>query len=163
MPYCPYVQGQRLLLLRGRGYREGMPLEVRYGRYVQVDVVPGLKGEVGGPLDDEVDHPGGQYHPRGDVALSLVRQGVVEADGLLDDEEAAGAHEPLPEVGGVEQHQQPEYQVQEVRPVEDLVIDNNVSKIPLNISFSRYKVHIVLYLLSIYLFWRLFCPYYSKI
>ena len=97
-----------------------MPLEGRNRRNIQEDIISGLKVKVWRSLDNKVDHLGGQDNAVGDVALALIGEGVVEAERLLDDEEAAGAYEPLPEVGGVEHHQRPEHKVQEVRPVEDL-------------------------------------------
>ena len=116
----PDMQGDGVRLLRCRGDRERMPLEVRDGRNIQEYVVARLEVEVRRPFDDQVDHLGGQDHAVGYVALALVREGVVEAERLLEDEEAAGPDEPLPEVWRVKHDQRPEHQVQEVSPVEYL-------------------------------------------
>jgi len=97
-----------------------MPLELGNRGDVEVDIVAGLEGEVGRPLDDQVDHAGGQDDPRGDVALALVGERVVEAEQLLPDKDGKGADNPFPEVDRVEDEQQPEDQVEEVGPVEDL-------------------------------------------
>jgi hypothetical protein len=50
-----------------------MPLKLGNRRDVEVDIVPGLEGEVGGPLDDQVHHLGGEDDACGDVALALRR------------------------------------------------------------------------------------------
>ena len=97
-----------------------MPLKLSNGGNVEVDIVAGLEGEVGRPLDDKVDNPGGEDDPGGDVALALVGERVVEAEQLLADKDGKGADNPLPEVDGVEDEEQPEDQVEEVGPVEDL-------------------------------------------
>ncbi len=69
----PDVEGEGVRLLRGRGNGERMPLKLGNRRDVEVDIVPGLEGEVGRPLDDEVHHLGGEDDPGGDVALALRR------------------------------------------------------------------------------------------
>jgi hypothetical protein len=69
----PDVEGEGVRLLRGRGDGKGMPLKLSNRRDVEVDIVAGLEGEVGGPFDDEVHHLGGKDDARGDVALALRR------------------------------------------------------------------------------------------
>ncbi len=96
------MEGEGVSLLRRRGDGEGVPLELGNGGDVEVDIVAGLEGEVGGPLDDEVHHLGGKDDASGHVALPLVGEGVVEAEQLLHYEDGEGADDPLPEVDGVE-------------------------------------------------------------
>ncbi len=69
----PDVEGEGVRLLWGRGDGEGMPLKLSNRRNVEVDIVAGLEGEVGRPLDDEVHHLGGEDDASGDVALALRR------------------------------------------------------------------------------------------
>ena len=114
------MEGEGVGLLGRGGDGEGMPLKLSNGGNVEVDIVAGLEGEVGRPLDDKVDNPGGEDDPGGDVALALVGERVVEAEQLLADKDGKGADNPLPEVDGVEDEEQPEDQVEEVGPVEDL-------------------------------------------
>ena len=120
MSHGPDVQGDGVRLLRRRRDRERMPFEVGDGRNIQEYVVARLEVEVRRSFDDQVDHLGGQDHAVGYVALALVREGVVEAERLLEDKEAAGTDEPFPEVWCVKHYQRPEHQVQEVSPVENL-------------------------------------------
>ena len=122
MSHGPDVQGDGVRLLRRRRDGERMPFEVGDGRNIQENVVARLEVEVWRSFDDQVDHLGGQHHAVGDVALALVREGVVEAERLLEDEEAAGTDEPLPKVGRMQNATQPEGKVKEVSPVEDLHI-----------------------------------------
>jgi hypothetical protein len=69
----PNVEGEGVRLLRCRRDGEGMPLKLGNRRDVEVDIVTGLEGEVGGPFDDKVHHLGGEDDPGGDVALALRR------------------------------------------------------------------------------------------
>jgi hypothetical protein len=50
-----------------------MPLKLGNRGNVEVDIVPGLEGEVGGAFDDEVHHLGGEDDAGGDIALALRR------------------------------------------------------------------------------------------
>ena len=54
--------------------------------------------------------------------------GLVEADHLLQGEDAEGADEPLPKVGRMQNATQPEGKVKEVSPVEDLHIKQSVTE-----------------------------------
>ena len=107
-------------LLRRRADGEGVPLEGGYGRDVDEDVVARLEGKVRRPLDHQRHHLRGKDDPRGDPGLALLAHGVAEPVELLNDEEDAGHDEPLPEVGGVKDEQEPVEDVEAVRPPEDL-------------------------------------------
>ena len=67
-------------------------------------------------------YPWWQDNARCDIALALLRVGLVEADHLLQGEDAEGTDEPLPKVGRMQNATQPERKVKEVSPVEDLHI-----------------------------------------
>ena len=54
--------------------------------------------------------------------------GLVEADHLLQGEDAEGADEPLPKVGRMQNATQPEGKVKEVSPVEDLQIKQSMTE-----------------------------------
>ena len=116
----PDVQGEGLRLLGRRRDGERVPLKLSYAGDVEVDVVTRLEREVRWSLDDKADDPGGEHHPCSDVALALLRVGLVQADDLLHGKDGEGTDEPFPECGGVEDAQQPEEEVEEVGPVEYL-------------------------------------------
>ena len=65
-------------------------------------------------------YPGRKDNAGGDIALALLRVRLVEADHLLHGEDAERADEPLPEVGRVQNAEQPKRKITEVGPVEHL-------------------------------------------
>ena len=57
-----------------------MPFKIGNTRNIQIDVVPRFEGKVWRPLDDQVDHLGGQDHPCHHIGLALLRPRLAEAE-----------------------------------------------------------------------------------
>ena len=116
----PDVKADGVALLRRRADGEGVPLERGDGRDVDEDVVAGLEGKVGRPLDDQGHHLGGEDDAGGHPGLALVGQALGDPADLLDGKHHRRHDEPLPKVGRVDDQDAPVQDVQEVRPVEYL-------------------------------------------
>ena len=67
-----------------------------------------------------LNYPRREDNAGGDIALALLGVRLVEADHLLHGEDAERADEPLPEVGSVQNAEQPKRKITEVSPVEHL-------------------------------------------
>ena len=83
------------------------------------DPVAGRKVEVVRPLDDELRDLGGEDDAGRDGGLALAHEGLQQSAELLQEEDDAGAHDPLPELGRVQDEECP------VAPIE-LKHDKNV-------------------------------------
>ena len=103
--------------------------------YVDEGVVAGLEVEGSRPFDDQVGHLKlsiieefqvecsyfrGQHGPVGRVCSIAAGEELEDGDQLLEDEEDAGHEEPLPEVFAVEDGEDEEEVVEQVREVEHL-------------------------------------------
>ena len=64
------------------------------------------------PLDDELRDFGWEYDAGGDGGLALAHEGLQQPAELLEEEDDAGADDPLPELGRVQDEECP------VAPVE---------------------------------------------
>jgi hypothetical protein len=67
-----------------------------------------------------MSHFGWQQDARADVGLAMLRLHVDEAQYALDQVDGTWDAEPLPEVRSVQQQNHPEWNVQQMRPVENL-------------------------------------------
>ena len=76
------------------------------------DPVAGRKVEVVRPLDDELCHLGGEDDAGRDGGLALAHERLQQSAQLLQEEYDAGADDPLPELGRVQDEECP------VAPVE---------------------------------------------
>ncbi len=72
------------------------------------------------PLDDEVGDPRGEDDARRDGRLALAKPAGQHAVGQLQEEDDARSEDPLPELGGVEDEEDPVGGVQKVGEVEHL-------------------------------------------
>ena len=97
-----------------------MPLIVSNARNIEVDIVTRLEGEVGGTLDHEVDNFGWEHHPSHNIGFPLLRPGLANTDQLLTREHNGWTYEPLPEVGSMNNCQDPEDNVEKMCPVKHL-------------------------------------------
>lgn len=99
---------------------ERMPLVLGDNRHVDEDVVAGPEVKARRPFDYEMRDLGGQQQARADVGFAALGVNPGQPTDPLDREDRARHDEPLPEVRPMEDHQQPEGDVEEVGPVEHL-------------------------------------------
>ena len=122
LPDAPDVKGERVVHLRGRADREGVPLEPRHGRYLDEDPVAGAEVEAGRSLDDQVRDARRKDDAGADDSLSPSQEAAQDPVGQLDDKDAGRPDEPLPELGGVDEEEAPVEKVQHVGHVEHLEV-----------------------------------------
>lgn len=96
-----------------------------------------MEDEVRRPLDDQMSHFGRQQDARTDVSLAVLRLHVDEAQDALNQVDSSWDAEPLPEVRSMQKNNYPEWNIQQMRPVEDLQASNCVKKEPRSLTLNN--------------------------
>lgn len=107
-------------LFRSRANGEWMPLIQGNDRNIDEDVVSRMEIKVGWPFDDEMGDSGREKNSWANVSFAALSPHPDESEDPLDEVDDARDQKPFPEVGSVEEDEDPEGNVHQMSPVEDL-------------------------------------------
>lgn len=105
-----------------------MPFILRNGWDVYKNVVARRERKVEWPFDHQVHNFWWKQDTRRNVRFSAVRSHPNESQHSLDDKDESGKNEPFPEVRAVKGDEKPEWNIKQMRPVENFEASTSADK-----------------------------------